>query len=96
MLSSVLNSPRALAVNIEIMRTFVNIRRLTETNADLGRRLADLEKQSLFVADQHATFRDDTQLQLKKIFEAIRQLMFQPEPVKRSIGFVPPEDRAAK
>lgn len=44
MLSSVLRSPRAVMVNIEIMRAFVRLRRLLATNADLARRLAKLEK----------------------------------------------------
>jgi hypothetical protein len=43
MLSSVLGSPRAIAVNIEIMRTFVKVRQLAATHGDLARRLAELE-----------------------------------------------------
>ena len=44
MLSSVLNSPRAIAVNIEIMRAFVRLRRVTASHTRLSRRLDDLEK----------------------------------------------------
>ena len=44
MLSSVLRSPRAIAVNIEIMRTFVQLRRMLDSNAELARKLARLEK----------------------------------------------------
>jgi hypothetical protein len=76
MLSSVLHSPRAVLVNIEIMRAFVRLREMIATNRDLARRLDELEK------------RYDARF--KAVFEAIRQLMAPPEtPEKprRSIGF---------
>jgi hypothetical protein len=73
MLSGVLNSPRAVLVNIEIMRAFVRLRSLIRSNADLSRRLDELEK------------RYDSQF--KMVFDAIRRLM-QPSEVKtRKIGF---------
>jgi ORF6N domain len=65
MLSSVINSTRAIAVNIEIMRAFVRLRLLLATNKDLARRL-----------DQLAT---KTDAKFKAVFEAIRQLMTPPE-----------------
>jgi len=73
MLSSVLHSDRAVSVNIEIMRTFVRLRRMLESHAALARKLDDLEKKY----DSH--FRD--------VFEAIRQLMIPPEKENRKIGF---------
>jgi hypothetical protein len=73
MLSSVLKSRRAVAVNIEIVRTFVRLRRLLATHADLSRKLEELEKRY----DSH----------FKVVFEAIRQLMKPPEEPKRRIGF---------
>lgn len=73
MLSSVLRSPRAIIVNIEIMRAFVRLRRLLATNADLARRLAVLEKK------YDAKFRI--------IFDAIRDLIAPPTKAKRTIGF---------
>lgn len=73
MLSSVLRSKRAVRVNIEIMRAFVRLRRLLASNEDLARKLAALEKKY------------DTQF--KVVFDAIRQLMTQPEPKRRRIGF---------
>ena len=45
MLSSVLNTPRAIQVNIAIMRAFVQLRAILSTHADLARKLAELEKQ---------------------------------------------------
>ena len=74
MLSSVLNSPLAVQVNIEIMRTFVRLRRILTENADLSRRLDELE--------QHY---DE---QFKSVFDALRQLMNPPQTPGRSIGFI--------
>jgi len=74
MLSSVLNSERAIKVNIEIMRAFVRLRRLLASHADLARKLEALEKKY------------DTQF--KVVFEAIRELMRPPETKKRPIGFL--------
>ena len=73
MLSSVLRSPRAVRVNIEIMRAFVRLREMIATNRDLARRLDELEKRY----DAH----------FKGVFDAIRQLMAPPEKARRSIGF---------
>jgi hypothetical protein len=75
MLSGLLNSPRAVAVNIEIMRAFVRLRRLVSTSADLARKLAALEKK------YDARF--------KIVFDAIRALMTPVTPAdkKREIGF---------
>ena len=74
MLSGVLKSPRAVAVNIEIMRAFVQLRGMLASNAALSRKLAALER------------RYDEQFKI--VFDAIRQMMAPPEPKKRRIGFV--------
>ncbi len=79
MLSSVLKSPRAIATNIEIMRAFVRLRRLIASNKELARRLDELE------ATMDTRFR--------QVFDAIRQLMAPPDPPKRPIGFVAPDER---
>lgn len=73
MLSSVLNSQRAIFVNIEIMRAFVRLRRLLATNVDLARKLAKLENKY--------------DAQFKVVFDAIRKLMIPPEPKRQPIGF---------
>jgi len=73
MLSSVLKSSRAAKVNIEIMRTFVRLRRLLASHADLAAKLAALEKKY------------DSQFRV--VFEAIRQLMEPPQSPKARIGF---------
>lgn len=73
MLSSVLNSERAVQVNIAIMRVFVKLREMISTNKDLAKRLDNLEKKY--------------DSQFKMVFDAIRQLMTPPEKPKRKIGF---------
>ncbi len=88
MLSSVLNSPRAIAVNIEIMRTFVCVRELAATHGDLAKQLNALEEKTEALALQHDSFAHNTRTQLKQVFEAIRQLMIPPDPPKRPIGFI--------
>ena len=96
MLSSVLGSPRAIAVNIEIMRTFVRVRQLAATHGDLAKRLSELEEKTELLAMQHDTFSRNTRNQLKQVFDALRELMTPPEPPKRPIGFIAPEDKGKK
>jgi len=76
MLSSVLNSPRAVQVNIQIMRTFAKLREIMSQHKDLARRLDELETKY--------------DAQFKIVFDAIRQLMAppEPEPPKKRIGFL--------
>ena len=75
MLSSVLRSERAVRVNIEIMRAFVQLRQMLSSHADLARKLAEVEKKY--------------DAQFKVVFDAIRELTTPPEPPKkRRIGFV--------
>jgi hypothetical protein len=76
MLSSVLNSERALKVNITIMRAFVKLRETLDTNRELARKFAELERR----VGKH----DE---EIAAILEAIRQLMTPPEKPRREIGF---------
>lgn len=93
MLSSVLGSAHAIAINIEIMRTFVKVRGMAATQQELAKRLGELEEKTERLAVQHDTFSRNTRVQLKQVFDALREMMTPPEPAKRPIGFVPPEER---
>ncbi len=73
MLSSVLNSERAIHVNIQIMRTFTKLREMLATHKDLQKKIAEMEKKY-----DH---------QFKMVFDAIRQLLDSPQNKKRKIGF---------
>ena len=76
MLSSVLNSERAVKVNIAIMRAFVKLRETLDTNRELARKFAELERR----VGKH----DE---EIAAILEAMRQLMTPPEKPRREIGF---------
>jgi len=80
MLSSVLNSERAIEVNIQIMRTFVKLREMIASHKDLARKLDELERKY--------------DGQFRVVFDAIRQLMVAEEKPKRKIGFEVKEARA--
>jgi hypothetical protein len=73
MLSGVLRSPRAVQVNIEIMRAFVKMRQMLASHAKLEKKLLELEEKY------------DGQFAM--VFEAIKQLMAPPEPKRKRIGF---------
>jgi hypothetical protein len=73
MLSSVLRSKRAISVNVEIMRAFVKLRQMLASNAELSRRLDELEGKY--------------DRQFRVVFDAIRQLMSPPVPAGKQIGF---------
>jgi hypothetical protein len=96
MLSTVLGSPRAIAVNIEIMRTFVCVRALATSHGYLAKRLAELEDKTEALAMNHDTFSRNTRNHLKQVFGALRERMTPPDPPKRPIGFVTPEDKGSK
>ena len=76
MLSTVLNSERAILVNIEIMRAFVKLRQMLASNAELSRRLDELESKY--------------DKQFRVVFDAIRQLMTTPARDRKEIGFRSP------
>ena len=96
MLSSVVKSPRAIAINIEIMRAFVQLRAFAMSHQDLAKQLAELQEKTESVAMQQDTFNRNTKAQLRQVFDALRELMTLPEPPKRPIGFVPLEDKYKK
>ncbi len=76
MLSGVLNSKRAIQVNITIMRVFVRLRQILSTHKELAYKLKELERKT----EKH-------DVEIQTIFEAIRQLMTPPEKPKHKIGF---------
>ena len=73
MLASVLNSPVAVDVSIQIIKTFIRLRELLVSNKELAKKIEELEKKY------------DTQFKI--VFDAIHQLMSAPEPKKKKIGF---------
>jgi hypothetical protein len=84
MLSSVLRSSQAVAANIEIMRTFVALRRMADGHAQLARRLDELER------EMHDKF-DEHDEHFVMIVETLRQLTRPTPASRRRIGFAPPD-----
>lgn len=80
MLSGVLNSPRAIQVNIAIMRAFVRLRHILASHADLAHKLEELERKY------------DSQFSV--VFDALRELMNPPDPPRKPIGFRVQERRS--
>jgi hypothetical protein len=96
MASMVLNSPRATQVSVYVVRAFVTLREMIGTNKELANRLDALESKADFMEVRHDTFEHNTRIQLKQVFEAIRELMAAPEPQKRAIGFVTLDEKPGK
>ncbi len=96
MAATILNSPRAVKVSVYVVRAFVRVRALAATHGDLAKRLAELEEKTEALAMSHDTFSRNTRNQLKQVFDALRELMTPPDPPKRPIGFVTPEDKSKK
>jgi phage regulator Rha-like protein len=84
MLSSVLNSERAIEVNVAIIRAFVHLRKMVSSHKELARKLKELE--------QHIKDHDE---QIQAIFEAIQQLISLPENSQKKIGFTVKERKAS-
>mgnify|MGYP001340823482 CR=1 FL=1 len=86
MLSSVLRSPRAVQVNIQIMRTFTKIRKMLVAHKDILRKLDDMEAKFNTHLGRHDR-------QILEIFEAIKRLLAHEERPKRQIGFTAKESK---
>jgi len=80
MLSGILNSPRAIQVNIAIMRTVVRLREILASHTELARKLEELERKC------------DSQFRV--VFDTLQQLMTPPDPPRKEIGFHVREKRA--
>jgi hypothetical protein len=95
MAATLLSSPRAIEVSVYVVRAFVRMREMATTHADLAKRLAELEDKTDALAINHDTFSRNTRTQLKQVFDALRELMTPPDPPKRHIGFINPEDKTS-
>jgi len=88
MLSSVLNSDRAIQVNIQIMRVFMQMRKLALSQSEIYRKLEEIDKKFL---EQKITNHTNEQ-QFRVIFEAIKHILLPAEKPKQ-IGFITPEEK---
>jgi hypothetical protein len=83
MAAMVLNSPRAVQMSVHVVRAFVRLREMLATNAELARKLAELERKF-----------ESHDIAIHELFEAFKQLLTPPEPKRRQIGFCVRESQA--
>jgi hypothetical protein len=95
-LANVLASAQAVEMGIYVVRAFVRLRQAASLHADLAKRLMELEQRTERLELSHDTFSRNTRVQLKQVFDALRELMTPPDPPKRPIGFISPEDKGSK
>jgi hypothetical protein len=91
--ANVLASTQAVEMGIYVVRAFVHLREAANLHADLAKRLADLELKTDSLELSHETFSRNTRLQLRQLLDAVRELTAPPDPPKRPIEFVTPEDK---
>jgi hypothetical protein len=91
--ANVLTSAQAVEMGIYVVRAFVHLRESLATNTDVAKRLAELEMKTESLELSHDTFSRNTRLQLRQLLDAVRELTTPPDPTKRPIGFVTPEDK---
>ncbi|NJS36660.1 MAG: ORF6N domain-containing protein [Brachymonas sp.] len=91
-LANVLASAQAVEMGIYVVRAFVQLRQAASLHADLAKRLSKLEEQTERLEMSHDTFSRNTRAQLRQVMDALKELMVPPEPHKRPIGFITPED----
>lgn len=96
MLSSVLGSSRAIMANIQSMRTFVRVRALAATHSNLAKRRVELEVTTEALAMNHVTFSHNNRARLKKVRDALRELMMPLDSTNKPIGFINPEFTGSK
>ena len=83
-------------MGIYVVHAFVHLREAQSTNADVAKRLAELELKTKSLELSHDTFSRNTRLQLRQLLDAVRELTTPPESPKRPIGFATHEDRKNK
>jgi phage regulator Rha-like protein len=93
MAAMILNSARATEVSVHVVRAFIRLRHLAASNKALALRLDELEGRTELLSLKQDTFEQDSRIQLKHVFDALRELIAQPAPPrKRPIGFVTPDE----
>ena len=91
--ANVLASTQAIEMGIYVVRAFVQLRQAASIHADLAKRLLDLEMKTEGLDISQDTFARNTRNQLRQVFDALRELTTPPEPPKRPIGFITPQDK---
>jgi predicted transcriptional regulator len=93
-IANVLASAQAVEMGIYVVRAFVRLRDMAGLHKDLAERLKQLEEKTEALDARYDNFSQTTRVQLRQVFEALKELMTPAEPLKRPIGFVPLEDKS--
>ncbi len=93
MAATVLNSPRAVEMSLYVVRAFVRMREVLATHKQLAKKLETLERKTEALALKHDALAATTRAQFKEVIEALRALMTPPQPKRRPIGFITPEEQ---
>jgi hypothetical protein len=96
MAASVLNAPRAVEVSVYVVRAFVRLRAVLAAHAALTKKLDDVERKTEALVVEHDALAASTRAQFKQVLEALRALTRPPDPARRPIGFVTPEERKSR
>ena len=94
MAAMVLNSPRAVQVSLYVVRAFIRLRNAAVQHQDLAKQLVELQDKTESLAMSYDTFSRNTKVQLRQVFDTLRELMTPPEPSRRPIGFVTLEEKS--
>jgi len=92
--ANILASIQAIEMGIYVVRAFVQMRQAAVTHVDLAQRLDALEMRTEGIEIKTDAFAHNTRKQLRQVFDALRELNQPPDPPKRPIGFVPPQDKS--
>lgn len=96
MAANVLSSRRAIEASLFVVRAFVRLREVLAAHKELARKLEELERKTEALALSHDTLAASTRAQFREVIDALRALMTSPEPKKRPIGFVAPEEKKGR
>ena len=94
--ANVLASSQAVEMGIYVVRAFVQLRQASALHADLAKRLTELEDRTERLEISHDMFSSHARGPLRQLLVAVRELMTPPDPPKRPIGFIAPEDKASR
>jgi hypothetical protein len=93
MAANVLSSRRAIEASLFVVRAFVRLREVLATHKELARKLEQLERKTEALALSHDSL---AATQFREVIDALRALMTPPQPKKRPIGFVAPEEKKSR
>lgn len=94
--ANVLATDEAVEMGIYVVRAFVQLRQALSSNTEVLKRLSELEMKTESLELSHDMFSSNTRVQLRQLLDAVRELTTPPEPHKRPIGFITPEDKSAQ